>query len=126
LLATKTEQRKPASTSKGMNSTKKQQFDRKSQAFAGYFRVNTGKVQFLQMPAFSLILYCKRLTLYCKFLRCDRSLFTVDGYRVGNCKSQGILRPLSARPSSLTSDDRPMFEIKESCFFYSIANYSHS
>jgi len=28
------------------------------QAFAGYFRVNTGKVQFLQIPAFSLILYC--------------------------------------------------------------------
>ncbi len=23
------------------------------QAFAGYFRVNTGRVQFLQMPAFS-------------------------------------------------------------------------
>jgi hypothetical protein len=36
-----------------MNSTKKQQFDRQIQAFAGYFRVNTGRVQFLQMPAFS-------------------------------------------------------------------------
>jgi len=35
---------------------------------AGYFRVNTGKVQPLQMPVISLILYCKRLTLYCKCL----------------------------------------------------------
>ena len=93
---------------------------------AGYFRVKTGRVQFLQMPAFSLILYSNYLTLYCKCLCCDRSLFRVDGYRVGNCKSQGILRLLSARPSSLTLDDRPMFEIKKSCFFYSTANYSHS
>jgi hypothetical protein len=38
------------------------------QAFAGYFRVKTGKVQSLQMPVISLILYCKRLTLYCKCL----------------------------------------------------------
>jgi hypothetical protein len=95
-------------------------------AFAGYVRVNTGRVQSLQMPVISLTLYCKCLTLYCKCLRCDRSLFTVDGYGVGSCKSQGILRPSSARPSSLTSDDRPMFEIKESSFFYSIANYSQS
>jgi hypothetical protein len=51
-----------------MNSTKKQQFDRQIQAFAGYFRVKTGKVQFLQMPVFSLILYSKYLTLYCKCL----------------------------------------------------------
>jgi hypothetical protein len=28
------------------------------QAFAGYFRVNTGRVQFLQMPVILLILYC--------------------------------------------------------------------
>jgi hypothetical protein len=35
---------------------------------AGYFRVNTGRVQPLQMPVISLILYCKRLTLYCKCL----------------------------------------------------------
>jgi hypothetical protein len=33
-----------------MNSTKKQQVDRQSQAFAGYFQVNTGKVQPLQIP----------------------------------------------------------------------------
>ena len=85
------------------------------QAFAGYFRVNTGRVQSLQMPVISLILYCKRLTLYGPCLRCDRSLFTVDGYGVG--KSQRILRLSSARPSSLTSDERPMFEIKKSCFF---------
>jgi hypothetical protein len=51
LLATKKEQRKPASTGKGTNSTKKQQFDRKSQAFAGYFQVNAGKVHPLQIPA---------------------------------------------------------------------------
>jgi hypothetical protein len=41
-----------------MNSTKKQHYNRKNQAFAGYFWVKTGKVQFLQIPAFSLILYC--------------------------------------------------------------------
>jgi hypothetical protein len=68
LLATEREQPKPASTGKGTNSTKKQQFDRKIQAFAGYSRVNTGKVQPLQMPVISLILYCKCLTLYCKCL----------------------------------------------------------
>jgi hypothetical protein len=68
LLATKTKQPKPASTGKGTNSTKKQQFDRKIQAFAGYFRVNTGRVQPLQMPVISLILYCIRLILYCKCL----------------------------------------------------------
>jgi hypothetical protein len=68
LLASKTKQPKPASTNKGTNSTKKQQFDRKIQAFAGYFLVNTGRVQPLQMPVISLILYCKRLTLYCKSL----------------------------------------------------------
>jgi hypothetical protein len=68
LLATDREQPKPASTGKGTNSTKKQQVDRKSQAFAGYFQVNTGRVQFLQMPVISLTLYCKRLTLYCKCL----------------------------------------------------------
>jgi hypothetical protein len=51
LLATDREQPKPASTSKGTNSTKKQQFERKSQAFAGYFQVNTGKMQPLQIPA---------------------------------------------------------------------------
>ena len=28
------------------------------QAFAGYFQVNTGKVQPLQIPAFRLTLYC--------------------------------------------------------------------
>jgi hypothetical protein len=58
LLATERELLKPASTGKGTNSTKKQQFDRKSQAFAGYFWVNTGRMQFLQMPVISLILYC--------------------------------------------------------------------
>jgi hypothetical protein len=68
LLATKTKQPKPASTSKGSPCTKKQQFDRQIQAFAGYLQVNTGKVQPLQMPVISLILYCKRLTLYCKCL----------------------------------------------------------
>jgi hypothetical protein len=52
LLATNQEQPKPASTGKGTNSTKKQQFDRKIQAFAGYFRVNTGRVQPLQKPVF--------------------------------------------------------------------------
>jgi hypothetical protein len=36
-----------------MNSTKKQQFDLKSQAFAGHFRIKTGMIQSLQMPAFS-------------------------------------------------------------------------
>jgi hypothetical protein len=51
LLAINQEQPKPASTGKGTLDTKKQQFDRKSQAFAGYFRVNTGRVQLLQMPA---------------------------------------------------------------------------
>jgi hypothetical protein len=51
LLATNKEQPKAASTSKGTNSTKKQQFDRKIQAFAGYFQVNTGRVQSLQIPA---------------------------------------------------------------------------
>ncbi|MEG4801291.1 hypothetical protein QUB63_18075 [Microcoleus sp. ARI1-B5] len=35
---------------------------------AGYFQVNTGKVQFLQIPVISLILYCTCLTLYCKCL----------------------------------------------------------
>jgi hypothetical protein len=34
-----------------MNSTKRQQFGRKLQAFAGYFPVNTGKMQPLQIPA---------------------------------------------------------------------------
>jgi hypothetical protein len=68
LLATEREQPKPASTGKGTNSTKKQQFDRQIQAFAGYFQVNTGKVQPLQMPVISLILYCTCLTLYCKCL----------------------------------------------------------
>jgi len=63
---------------------------------AGYVLVNTGRVQSLQMPVISLILYCKRLTLYGTCLRCDRSLFTVDGYGVGSCKSQRILRPSSA------------------------------
>jgi hypothetical protein len=47
-----------------MNSTKKQQFDLKSQAFAGHFRRKTGMIQSLQMPAFLLILYSKYLTLY--------------------------------------------------------------
>jgi hypothetical protein len=51
LLATEKEQPKPASTSKGSPCTKKQQFDRKSQAFAGYFPVNAGKVHPLQIPA---------------------------------------------------------------------------
>jgi len=50
LLATEREQPKAASTSKGTNSTKKQQFDRKIQAFAGYFQVNTGKMHPLQIP----------------------------------------------------------------------------
>ncbi|WP_333412515.1 hypothetical protein [Microcoleus sp. T2B6] len=68
LLATDREQPKAASTSKGSPCTKKQQFDRKSQAFAGYFPVNTGKVQPLQIPVISLILYCKPLTLYCTCL----------------------------------------------------------
>jgi hypothetical protein len=68
LLATDREQPKPVPAGQGMNSAKKQQFDRKSQAFAGYFRVNTGRVQFLQMPAFSLILYSQCLSLYCKCL----------------------------------------------------------
>jgi len=58
LLATEREQPKPASTSKGSPCTKKQQFDRKIQAFAGYFPVNTGKVHPLQIPVISLILYC--------------------------------------------------------------------
>jgi len=51
LLAIDQEQPKPASTGKCTLDTKKQQFDRKSQAFAGYFPVNTGKVQPLQIPA---------------------------------------------------------------------------
>jgi len=50
LLATNQEQPKPASTGKGTNSTKKQQFDREIQAFAGHFRVKTGRVQPLQIP----------------------------------------------------------------------------
>ena len=58
LLATDREQPKAASTSKGTLDTKKQQFDRKIQTFAGYFRVNTGRLQPLQMPVISLILYC--------------------------------------------------------------------
>jgi hypothetical protein len=53
LLATEREQPKPASTSKGSSCTKKQQFDRQIQAFAGYFRVNTGKMQPLQIPVFT-------------------------------------------------------------------------
>jgi hypothetical protein len=52
-LLTNKEQPKAASTSKGTNSTKKQQFDRKIQAFAGYFQVNTGKMQPLQIPVFT-------------------------------------------------------------------------
>ncbi|MEG4208155.1 hypothetical protein QUA20_30090 [Microcoleus sp. Pol7_A1] len=64
MLATNQEQPKPASKGKGTNSTKKQQFDRQIQAFAGYFQVNTGKVHPLQIPVILLILYCKRLTLY--------------------------------------------------------------
>jgi hypothetical protein len=68
LLATNQEQRKPASTSKGTNGTKRQQFDRKIQAFAGYFRIKTGIMQSLQIPAFLLILYSKYLTLYWKRL----------------------------------------------------------
>ncbi|WP_445172604.1 hypothetical protein [Microcoleus sp.] len=51
LLATNKEQPKPASIAKCTLDTKKQQFDRKSQAFAGYFQVNTGKMQPLQIPA---------------------------------------------------------------------------
>jgi len=35
---------------------------------AGHFRVKTGKVQELQMPAFHALLYSKYLTLYCKCL----------------------------------------------------------
>ena len=70
----------------------------KLQAFAGYLQAFAGKVQSLQMPVISLILYCKRLTLYCKFLHSDRSLLTVDGYHVGNCKSQRIIRLSSASP----------------------------
>jgi hypothetical protein len=68
LLATEREQPKPVPTGKGNPCTKKQQFDRQIQAFAGYLQVNTGKVQPLQMPVISLILYCKPLTLYCKCL----------------------------------------------------------
>jgi hypothetical protein len=41
---------KTSLNSKGTLDTKKQQFDRKIQAFAGYFRVNTGRVQPLQIP----------------------------------------------------------------------------
>ncbi|MEG4917484.1 hypothetical protein QUB12_30930 [Microcoleus sp. B7-D4] len=73
MLATKTKQPKAASTSKGSPCTKKQQFDRKSQAFAGYFPVNTGKMQPLQIPAFRLTLYCKRLILYCTCLTLGRT-----------------------------------------------------
>jgi hypothetical protein len=51
LLATERKQPKPASTGKCTLDTKKQQFDRKIQAFAGYFQVNTGKMQPLQIPA---------------------------------------------------------------------------
>jgi hypothetical protein len=51
LLATEREQPKPASTGKCTLDTKKQQVDGKSQAFAGYFPVNTGKVHPLQIPA---------------------------------------------------------------------------
>ncbi|MEG3979551.1 MULTISPECIES: hypothetical protein [unclassified Microcoleus] len=51
MLATEREQPKAASTSKGTNSTKKQQFDRKSQAFAGYLQASAGKVHPLQIPA---------------------------------------------------------------------------
>jgi hypothetical protein len=53
LLATEREQPKPASTGKCTLDTKKQQFDGKIQVFAGHFRVNTGRVQSLQKPAFS-------------------------------------------------------------------------
>jgi hypothetical protein len=68
LLATNQEQRKPDSTSKGTNSTKRQQFDRKIPAFAGHFRIKTGIMQSLQKPALYLFLYSKYLTLYCKCL----------------------------------------------------------
>jgi hypothetical protein len=51
LLATDREQPKPASIAKCTLDTKKQQFGRKLQAFAGYFQVNTGKMQPLQIPA---------------------------------------------------------------------------
>ena len=68
LLATEREQRKPASTSKDTNSTKKQQIDREIQAFTGHFRIKTGRVQSLQIPALYLFLYSKHLTLYCKCL----------------------------------------------------------
>lgn len=53
MLATNQEQRKPASTSKGTKSTKRHQFDRRIQAFAGYSMVKTGRVQRVQMPVFS-------------------------------------------------------------------------
>ncbi len=57
LLATDREQPKPVPTGKGMNSTKRQQYDRQNQAFAGYFRVNTGRVQPLQIPESHALLY---------------------------------------------------------------------
>ncbi|MGB8689846.1 MAG: hypothetical protein WCD53_21270 [Microcoleus sp.] len=52
------QQAKARTAQKSSNLTEK--FRRK----AGYFRVNTGRVQPLQMPVISLILYCKYLTLY--------------------------------------------------------------
>jgi hypothetical protein len=46
------QQAKARTAQKSSNLTEK--FRRK----AGYFQVNTGKMQFLQMPVISLILYC--------------------------------------------------------------------
>ena len=53
LLATEREQPKAAPTGQDTNSTKKQQFDRQIQAFAGYFQAFAGKVHPLQIPVFS-------------------------------------------------------------------------
>jgi len=51
-----------------MNSTKKQQFDREIQAFAGHFPIQSERMQSLQKPELYLFLYSKHLTLYCKCL----------------------------------------------------------
>ena len=53
---------------KGRTAQKSSNLTEKVRRKAGYFPVNTGKLQPLQIPVISLILYCTCLTLYCKSL----------------------------------------------------------
>jgi hypothetical protein len=67
LLLTKNSQNQPQQA-KARTAQKSSHLTEKFRRKAGHFRIKAGKVQFLQMPVFSLILYSKYLTLYCKCL----------------------------------------------------------